>query len=348
LPATDLPLLNTRPRLRVDGQDRANLGEAVLALSLHLPRSGMAAAELRLLNWSGASGTPDFLFQDLRHGQRLDILLGEDATDPAFSGAITAIEERYGHGAPQIVLLAEDALHLLARRRDNRAFEDMGLGDVVQQVARGAGLAADVAVPGGSATWLQNNESDLAFLQRQLGPLDIAVRLQGGQLRVRDEETDPHPVALHGGSNATQIRLVADLARQPVRVSSLGLDLDAAADTSGDSSALSPAPAGPSAAALLDRLSWPGGSTPPHPFSQQQGQADALAERRFRAAAQRFVHGDIVCIGTPELRSGRQVELSEVSARLAGRYRVDDCLHLFDSAQGLRTRLRVSRPDWSV
>ncbi|MFM2069052.1 MAG: hypothetical protein RLZZ584_3961, partial [Pseudomonadota bacterium] len=94
MPATELPLSNARPRLLVDGQEHANLGEAVLALSLHLPRSGMAAAELRLLNWSGANGTPDFLFQDLRHGQRLAIVLGESATDPAFSGEITAIEER--------------------------------------------------------------------------------------------------------------------------------------------------------------------------------------------------------------------------------------------------------------
>jgi hypothetical protein len=41
------------------------------------------------------------------------------------------------------------------------------------------------------------------------------------------------------------------------------------------------------------------------------------------------------------------VELSGVSARFTGRYLVVDCAHRFDSAEGYRTRLSVSRPDWN-
>jgi phage protein D len=348
LSATDLPLQNARPRVRVDDQDRPNLGEGLLALSIHLPRSGMGAAELRLLNWSGSNGTPDFVFQDLHHGQKLEIVLGEAADAAVFTGQITAIEERYGQGAPQLVLLAEDALHKLARHRDNRAYEDMSLDDVINQIASRAGLQADVQTGGGSGTWLQNNESDLAFLLRQLEPLDIGLRLQGGSLRARDDAADTRPVALRSGSNATSIRLVADLNQQPSSVASRGIDLDAASELSASSDALSPAPSGETAADLLGRLGWVTESTPPHPWAALQERADALAQRRFRRAAQQFVHGDIVCRDTPDLSSGRMVELSDVSPRLAGRYRVDDCLHLFDSSEGLRTRLRVSRPDWTA
>ncbi|MBK7674784.1 MAG: phage late control D family protein [Candidatus Accumulibacter sp.] len=350
MPSTNpnAPLLSVRPRLRIDGQDRANLGEAALTLELRLPRSGMASAELRLLNWSGAGGPPDFVFQDIRLGQRLDILLGEAATSAAFSGEITAIEEHYGSGAPQLVLLAEDALHKLARRRGSRAYENQSLDDVIRRIAGDAGLSADVQASSASTTWLQNNESDLAFLLRQLAPLDIGLRLHDGRLRARDEEADGNPVTLRPGEKAERIRIIADLNRQPTSVAVTGYDLSTAADVNAAGSALSPAPAGQSAAAVLGNLGWTSESTIPHPFARSQSEADALARKHFQRAARRFLYGEIVCRDTPELRSGREVELSDVSPRLAGRYRVVDCRHRFDGESGLRTHLHVQRPDWTV
>lgn len=342
-------LISVRPSLRVDGRSRPALGEAVLAARIHLPLAGMANAEVRLLNWGndGSADAPDFRFQDLALGNRLEILLGETSSDPVFDGQITAIEERYGEGAPQIVLLAEDALHRLARRRDSRAFEDMSLDDVIRQVARDAGLQADVNVSSASGTWYQHNESDLAFLLRLLGPHDVAPRLEDGQLRARDEEADREPISLNPGAGADSIRLIADLNHQPVEVAARGWNLAADSGAEGTSSRLAPAPRGETAAALAGRLGWEGDSLLPHPFPRSQAEAEALAGRGFRARAKRFVHGEIVCRGEPRLRSGREVELSGVSPRLTGRYRVVDCQHSFDSAHGYSTRLKVQRPDWN-
>lgn len=346
-PTEQTPFLNVRPRISIDGAERANLGEAALALQIHLPRTGMAHAELRVLNWGPMeSGQPDFLFQSLRLGSRLEIRLGEGSDPPAFAGEITALEERYGDGAPQLVLLAEDALHRLARQRHNRVFEDMSLNDVIQQIAGEAGLQSDVNVAGGSASWLQVNESNLAFLLRQLAHYDVALRLHEGRLRVRDEEADPQPVQLDPGS-ARHIRLVADLNQLPTDVTVQGYDLGADSAASSRQQQLSPAPAGESGTALLSQLGWAGSSILPHPFARSQQEAEELARRQFRQRAQRFLHGEIVCAGNARLRSGSEVELRQVSPRLAGRYRVLECWHQFDAAQGLRTRIRVQRPDWS-
>jgi hypothetical protein len=50
------------------------LGTAVQALSVHLPASGMASAETRVVNWAAGTGAaPDFAFQDLRLGSRIEI-----------------------------------------------------------------------------------------------------------------------------------------------------------------------------------------------------------------------------------------------------------------------------------
>lgn len=358
MPATDdTPFVNTRPRLRVDGTDRPDLGEAVVALAVHRPASGMASAELRAINWGiggggsrgggGRDGThPDFPFQDIRLGSQLDITLGQTATRPVFSGEVTALEERYGDGAPQLVLLAEDACHRLARRRDSRAFEQTSLADVVRQIASEAGLTADVQLDGFQATWLQHNESALAFLLRLLGPRDVPLRLEAGVLRARPEETDPEPVTLDPGHNALRVRLIADLNHQPREVITRGQDLDTDAPAEGRADRLTPAPSGTTAADTLAGLGWDGRSTRPHPAVRHQADAESLARGQFRAAAGRFLHGEIVCTGTPDLASGREVVLTGVSSRLAGRYRVADCRHHFDNTQGLTTRLQVQRADW--
>jgi phage protein D len=350
LPSTDLNLVSVRPRVRVDGSDDAALGEAASALSVHLPATGMASAELRVINWhpgEGGAGQPDFAFQGLRLGSRIEIRLGESAANAVFAGDITAFEERYGDGAPQLVILAEDALHKLARSRASRVFENKGLADVVRDIAGDAGLQADVNVDAGTANWLQHNESHLAFLLRLLVPHAIALRMQGGRLRARPEEADANPVRLDPGANAQRIRIVADLNRQPREALCDGYNLDANSSASGSHAALAPTPAGRTAAATLAELGWDGRSPRPHPFARTQSEAESLAKGAFLRDAQRFLHGEIVCTGMPELGAGREVELAGVSSRLAGRYRVAECWHHFDNAQGLHTRLRVERPDWN-
>ena len=210
-------LLSVRPRMRVDGDDRPALGTAVQALSVHLPASGMASAEARVVNWAAGKARHRFAFQDLRLGSSIEILLGEHASGAVFAGEITALEERYGDGAPQLVILAEDALHWLARRRAKPGVrEPRPLAAVVRAIADDAGLQADVGIEVGSADWLQHNESDLAFLLRLLGPHDIPLRMQDGRLRARAEEAD------RTRSASTPERTRAASASSPTSTSSHG------------------------------------------------------------------------------------------------------------------------------
>ena len=225
MPSTDLALVSARPSLTVDGQASPALQSAVLALAIHLPADGMAHAELTLANWGvQADGAAGFAFNHLRLGSRLGIQWHDQ---PGFEGEITALEERYGDGAPRLVLLAEDALHRLARQRASRSWEAMSLDSLLQQAAQGAGLQADVQVDGASRDWLQHNESALAFLRRLLAPLAVPLRLQDGKLWARPEAADTQPMALNAGGNASQVRLIADLAQQPQTTVAQGFDLAA-------------------------------------------------------------------------------------------------------------------------
>lgn len=344
MPSTSLPLVNARPRLRIDGRELPALDNALVDLSVHLPAHGMAHAEVTVGNWGvQADGQVGFAFQGLRLGSALVIEL--DGT-PCFSGQITALEERYGDGAPRLVLLAEDALHRLARRRGSRTWAAQSLDAVLQAAAAEVGLRSDVRADTASRDWLQHNESLLAFVLRLLAPLAVPLRVEGDTLRVRPEEADPEPLRLDAGGNARAVRLVADLAQQPRAAVAPGYDLAAGDPVEGRADTLQPAPSGQTAADLLATLGWGGDAIRPHPMPADASQAEAFARGHLERTAARFLHGEIVCVDGARLRGGREVELTGVSTRLAGRYRIADCWHRFDAAQGLTTRLQVQRAAW--
>jgi phage protein D len=291
---------------------------------------------------------PGFVFQQLRHGAEIAIMLGEQEQPALFTGDITAIEERYGDGAPQLVLLLEDKMHLLARQRHTRRFEAQSLDDVLQTLADDAGLSTDIQVSSQTGDWHQFNESNLSFMQRLLAPYDIAARWQQSQLRIKPEQADSNPQRLSPQDGMEYLRLIADLNGQPTSSQINGYDLSADESTTAQSEALQPAPQATSGADVLNGLGWPGEAYFPQPFAKTQTEADKWAVGQFRSRAKSFLAGEAVCTGNVEFGAGREIELTDVSERLRGRYQIVHCSHRFDSSQGFRSFLKLNRADWSV
>jgi phage protein D len=345
----DNAFINTRPVFRVNGRARDDLAEALTALVVNQPLHGCAHAELTVTNWGTAEGerNPSFLFTDIGLGAELEISMGNPARQ-IFKGEITALEEQYGEGSPTLALLLQDKLHRLARSRQNRSYEEQTPDEIVQSIAREAGMQTDVQVSSINDTWHQLNESDLAFLLRLLGRFDIALRLDGDTLRARAEEPDAEPVELSAQDSALKIHLLADLNHQPLttKVQGYNTGTDEAVDHTSEQ--LSPAPEGQTAAQVLGELGWPGGEVVPHPFARSQAEASDYANAHFRRQAKRFVQGDIVCQGEPTLKSGREINLNGVSPRLRGLYKIVHCSHRFDGQSGYETHLKVNRADWDA
>lgn len=288
----------------------------------------------------------DYGFASIPLGETIEIQVGDNDSKTLFQGEVTALEERYGEGAPQLVLLVQDKLHRLARKRQSRVFEEQSLNDVVSSVASGAGLTADANLSTTVTTWHQLNESDLAFLLRVSGGFDVAVRLQGNQLRAKPEVPDPEPVELSAQDSALKVRLIADLNHQPLRVKVKGFNLDTDEEVAQESDVLRGTANATTAANTLSALGWDGDEIIPQPFPRSSGEASDLAKAHFNRAAKRFVSGDIRAQGEAALFSGREIELTGVSPRFAGRYQVVNCIHRFDVSYGFETHLKVNRPDW--
>src|SRR6516165_9219959 len=127
------PYVSSRPAITLNGAANDDMVSALLDVAVRAPETGMASAELRLVNWGNqASGPIGFMFNQVALGAKIEIAFGLTQQKTLFKGEITGIEERYGDGVPQLVLLAEDALHRLARHRANRTFEQQSPNAIVQ------------------------------------------------------------------------------------------------------------------------------------------------------------------------------------------------------------------------
>lgn len=345
---TESAFINTRPRFKLNGEPRADMEPALTAMVVNRPLHGCGHGELHLTNWGTPEGEeePDFVLNDIALGTELEIEMGEESPVSLFKGEITAIEERYGDGAPTLVLLVQDKLHRLARSRHCRVFEDQSPDEVVRTIAGEAGMQSDVSISGLTATWHQLNESDLAFLLRLAGRFDVGLRLAGNTLRARPEEADSGPLALSAQDSALKVRLIADLNHQPGESAVHGFNLGDDADASHTANGMTPAAAGTSAAATLNELGWGGDEIVPHPFARSSAEAEAYAKAHFRRQAKRFIQGEIVCQGEPALTSGREIDLSGVAPRLRGIYQVVHCVHRFDGVSGYETHIKVNKGGW--
>lgn len=341
-------LISAKPRIAINGTARADMEAAVLFMRVNLPFTGMAHAELRLLNW----GTTDegseagYAFQQIALGDRIQLAAGDSAEPALFEGEVTAIEEAYGQGAPRLVLLMEDKLHHLAKQRKSRVFDSVSVNDLVQTVISDASLTGTIQVSSDTGIWHQLNETNLGFLLRVLAHYDIPLRCSAGDVRAKADEEDAQPVEINTQSGISSLRIVADVNRQPLALKVNGFNLDADEAAQGQASD-SGASEGKDAKTVLNELGWGSEDVMAYPFARNQGEANDWADAVFRRRASEFLHGELLISGNTQLRTGKQIQLTGASTRLNGKYRIVQAQHLFDVANGYKTRVKLTRSSWN-
>lgn len=347
MPSTDPALRTGRLNVLVDGEPRPDLDAALLAAEVLLPRHGVAGAEVRLAmvgprRTRPRGGAVPASLQDLSLGTELSVASGAERL---LDAEVTGIEERHtASGPPELVLLADDVAHRMARPTHSRVFEEMSLGDLARMIAGEWGLQARVDDVGETGQWVQERESDLALLLRLADERGLSVRLVEGAVWLgRDERghrCPVEPVGVHA------LRLVADLNRQPGHVVVQGSSADGTRTVSAPATPIEPNEEWmETATAALARLGW-NADRVLRRDGIDKPRAQALADGALRNRAERFLHGVVECTG-PVLRPGDCLALTQVSPRFAGHWLVGDVTHRFSSRTGLRVHADLTRPEWA-
>lgn len=344
----------SHPVIRIDGEVREGLGDILLiSLLVEETRAGLYRCEARFTNWMPMAEQPfPFFDQELvDFGKALAVELGPpEGARQVFNGRITAIEAHYPQQQPpELTLLAEDRLQDLRLERRTRTFEDVGDADVVNQIAAQHGLTAAVDADGPTYPVLtQLNQSDLAFLRERAVAIDAEVWVEDRTLHFQAHNgRSAGDVQLTYGGNLLQFSVLADLAHQrsSVKVSGWNVGDKSAIDVSAGQSAISGELNGDRsggavlAAALAERHERIVTAVP-----LSNDEAQAMADARYRERARRFLTGSGIADGTPALRVGTVVEISEVGSLFNGRYIATAVRHTFDRIHGYRTTFEVERP----
>jgi phage protein D len=348
-------LVSARPVVTLDGQEDAALNRDLIRLEAREDAAGLATLEAVFLNFGipaggQAPGFAHFDRQRLDFGKAITVAFEVSGRrETVFAGMVNAIGASYPEQrAPELTILAEDALAKLRLRRRSRVFEEQDDADILRRIAEDAGLRTEVDAEGPShAQRWQVGGSELALLRERAEALDARLTLRDGVLAARTRPDAARPIPLSRLNELIRFETRADLAHQRSAVRVHGWDAaakEAISEEAGEDAARAVAEAGGRTGAEIIRAAW--GEAPEDLHLEQPataGQARRLAEARMHNRARRFVTGRGVTRGTPGLRVGAKLELLDLGAWFSGVWEVTAARHTFDQASGYRTEFEACR-----
>jgi uncharacterized protein len=346
----------SRPTIKLDGADRADLVGGLSSMLVEETTDGLYRCELTFGNWGPSGSDIGFLYFDrqvLDFGKQIAVA-AQAGDDPAtiFSGRIMGLEARYFTSqTPQITVLAEDRLQDLRMTRRTRVFEAMSDEDVIRQIASRHSLQAQVELDGASVqhrALAQVNQSDLAFLRERAHTIGAEVWAEGDTLYAKSRSRrGSATVSLAYGQDLREFTVLADLAHQRTSFTAAGWDPGAKDTVTHEATAQAisgEVSGGTSGPAILQQKLGERKEQLVHLTPASDAEAKVLAEAAYRRAARRFVTGTALTEGDGRLRVGSLADMRGLGPIFDGKYYISEARHLFDMAGGYRTQLRVERP----
>jgi Bacteriophage probable baseplate hub protein len=335
------------PTLRVDGQPNNKATAQLLAMEMRESEGGMSALELRFSNrGSFAGGLGGAVFDDaavFKLGTLLDVYAGVvSSPTQIFHGSVTALEGRYPRaGAPELIVLAEDAMQQARMTRRTKTWDGVTLSGVVQQVAAQLGLTPQVdSLDGDIGTQIQFNETDLQFLRRLLARYDADMQAVGTELHAAPRASaQRNTVQLDMNSQLREVRVIADLADQATAATVTGWDYAQGQTITATSQSSSFGPG--SGATGADSLTQALQSRSEHlgQFAAlNAGEAQAIADADFTQRSRRFVVAHGTAEGNADLRVGTHLTLTGLGPLFSNTFYVTATTHRFDTENGYETQ----------
>jgi uncharacterized protein len=345
-----------RPSIDVGGQDRPDLSDGLVGLTIVENTAGLYRCEAMFGNW-GASGTDGssggrigWVYFDrrvLEFGKSLKVSYGDGVL---FEGRIMALEASFPEtGIRSIAVLAEDRMQDLRMTRRTRTFTDKTDADVIKKIASDHHLQSDIVdLPSAQHKVLaQVNQSDLAFLRERARSVDAELWMEGSTLHAaRHSARGGQPIDMVYRQDLREFTVLADLADQRTSVTVCGWDVSAKQairHEATDSLIHGELRDDVSGVTILQDSLGERKEQLSHTVPLTTEHAQNESEAFFKMSARRFVTGRGSANVQSRLHAGMSVNLRELGKLFSGRYYVTEVRHVFDRV-GLRTEFSVERP----
>jgi len=262
-----------------------------------------------------------------------------------FDGLITALEPDFTEDGAIMAVRGYDRSQLLNRTPRTETYQSVTWTDVARAVARRAGLTPGrMDTAGGVQQFVQqSNETDWLFLWRLAGEVGFEVGVEGRKLHFRRPGGSPSspPIPLAWGAELLRFRPRASGAGQVSEVLVRGWNpqlkepIVATATKPRTTSEI-----GLSRRTVAARMGGGAVAVCDRPVTSE-GHAAALATAIAEQLANSFVEAEGLAHGDPRLCAGVKVRVTGVGTQFGGEYLLGRTTHVFRSARGYHTELRV-------
>lgn len=319
-----------------------NVLEVTVENSLHLPDVATLVLYDANLNYIDDSR--------LAPGKTLKLaMLSSQPEQLVFDGEIVEIEPDFDQGVQRLTLRAFNRMHRLARGRHVRSFQNVSDTDLIRQLAAEAGLQADIDEASVIYPYVfQNNETNLAFLQKRAAALGYLLYVQGKTLYCKKARSTQPPISLEWGSTLHEFHPCMTTVEQVDQVMVRGWDpmqkRSLMGQENADAGVGGPALGENDKGAALAQKAF-------HMQTQilvadrpirQQGLADQLAQAEANRQVGRFIEAEGTCYGEPALVAGVSIAITKVGRRFSGQYFVTNTIHRYSAGQGYTTSFSIS------
>jgi len=283
-----------------------------------------------------------------------------DELEDMIEGEITQITPTFpDSGVPTVAIEGHALMHRLHGTNRTRTFQQVSDKQIVEQIARDAGLQSNVEDPNIQYEYvIQPNQTDLEFLRERAKRLHFEVLVKDKTLIFRkSQEAQDNTFTLVWA----QIQKSVANSSNTLPMNTCSLQLNALQPpTNVEVRCYDPKTkkAFVSHAGSSDQTSKMGGSQTgsdvtnafPRPSNHvhvstmlaSQEECDNHAKAIYNNEALKLVTGTVTTIGAPTLRSGQVVVVLGIGPRFEGRYCIDEATHSIGSS-GYQTSLTIKR-----
>jgi phage protein D len=344
MPRGDLPDVS----VRVNNSALPAAAQADLrSVTVEEDLSALSMFTLELSNWDDVR--LEFSWSDsplFSVGNEVEIWLGHTGDlAKVMLAEITSLEPVFGTGqAPLLMVRGYDHRHRLARGRKTRTFVQMKDSAIASQIAREAGLRAQVEDTKVTLGYvIQSNQSDWEFLRRRAGLIGYEIYVREKVLYFRWPRSSTPPV--------DKLSLGADITGFNPRLSTLTQVSDMTVrgwnvkEKKAVAATARAAPSGGQASGTVvaRRAFGPASESILGQPVRSLPEADPIAQGQFNDMALAYVQGEVVAGGRPRLRAGTVVDISGAGRTFSGPYYVTSVTHTVTKEHGYQTSFTVQR-----
>lgn len=296
--------------------------------------------------------TDQFTWSDnsqLNPGNEIAIKMGYagQPLDTVMVGEITGLEPEFSvQQGSTLIVRGHDRRHRLLRGTHTHSFVNLKDSQIAQQIASQNGLAAKVTDTMVKLTYvLQNNQSDLAFLQARSRRIGYDVWIDDKTLHFQPPQHRTLSTVQLDGQNLIEFLPRLSLLNQVPQLEIRGWNWKEQKNFVSQSATVNiPLMDGTQIGAQASKSAF---GTASHQIvnqpAQDKAEADQMAKGQFEDISLNYITGEGVCIGNSKIRAGSVIQIVGVGKRFSGRYYVTAVTHLLSADQGYRTEFTVRR-----